>query len=87
MQILKLENRKQKKLDQLTKPLLSNNTKLNNSDNDFDLSQYKYNNLNSLDNRYSDFSEKEKSDEKREFDKDKLIAFLFLSASKLTKLS
>lgn len=87
MQFLKLENRKQKKLDQLIKRLLSNNIKLNNSDNDFDLGQYKYNNLNSLDNRYSDFSEKEKSDEKREFDKDKLIAFPFLSASRLIELS
>lgn len=83
MQTLRLENGKQRKLDQPIKQLLPNNMKFSDtsdSNNDFELGWYWYDSSDSLDNEYSDFSKEKKGDKKVKSDEDKLITSVFLAA-------
>lgn len=62
-----------------------NNT--NNSYNNFEVGQYKYDSLDNSDNGYSDFSKEEESDKRRKFDKDKSIVLPSLLALRLVELN
>ncbi len=55
---------------------------LNNSDHNFNLSWYLCNSFYSSDNRYSNFSKKEKDDEREKLDKNKSIPFPSLPVSR-----
>ena len=90
MQTSRLENGKQRKLDQPIEPPPPNNTGFSDtsdSNNDCKLGWYCHDSLDSSDNGCSDFSEQEEGDEEGESNEDKSIALPSLLALRPAELS